>query len=122
MRTRIALPNISPASDRRTATVCDHPYARVLARGQQLVRTRDPAKNIPNPGKPVPLAMFANVADSYLWAWTAVGAAIELLFQILPVALGLKSTIDAGLARVFFSWTLHAIVYFWLASRRRCGR
>lgn len=67
-----------------------------------------------NPGRPVPLAMFANVAGSYLWAWTAVGAAIELLFQILPVALGLKSTIDAGLARVFFSWTLHAIVYFWL--------
>ena len=27
---------------------------------------------------------------------------------------GCKSTIDAGLARVFFSWTLHAIVYFWL--------
>jgi cytochrome c oxidase subunit 1 len=54
------------------------------------------------------------VAGSYLWGWTAVGAAIELLFQILPVALGLKSTIDAGLARVFFSWTLHAIVYFWL--------
>ncbi len=58
--------------------------------------------------------MFANVAASYLWAWTAVGAAIELLFQILPVALGLTDTIDAGLARVFFSWTLHAIVYFWL--------
>ena len=44
----------------------------------------------------------------------AVGAAIEVLFQILPVALGLRTTIDAGLARVFFSWTLHAIVYFWL--------
>ena len=67
-----------------------------------------------NPEAPVPLAMFANVAGSYLWAWTAVGAAMELLFQILPVALGLKSTIDAGLARVLFSWTLHAIVYFWL--------
>ena len=25
-----------------------------------------------------------------------------------------RRTIDAGLARVFFSWTLHAIVYFWL--------
>jgi cytochrome c oxidase subunit 1 len=37
-----------------------------------------------------------------------------LLFQIIPVALGWRSTIDAGLARVFFSWTLHAIVYFWL--------
>jgi cytochrome c oxidase subunit I len=67
-----------------------------------------------NPGTPVPLAMFANVAGSYLWAWTAVGAALELLFQIIPAALGLTTTIDAGLARVFFSWTLHAIVYFWL--------
>ena len=26
----------------------------------------------------------------------------------------MTTTIDAGLARVFFSWTLHAIVYFWL--------
>src|SRR3954468_11595365 len=67
-----------------------------------------------NPGQPVPLAMFANVAGSYLWGWTAVGAALEIIFQILPVALGLRSTIDAGLSRVFFSWTLHAIVYFWL--------
>jgi cytochrome c oxidase subunit I len=67
-----------------------------------------------NPGAPVPFPMFATVAGSYLWGWTAVGAALELLFQIIPVALGLTSTIDAGLARVFFSWTLHAIVYFWL--------
>ena len=58
--------------------------------------------------------MFATVAGSYLWAWTAVGAALELLFQIIPVALGWRDTIDAGLARVLFSWTLHAIVYFWL--------
>src|SRR6188472_1777624 len=67
-----------------------------------------------NPGATIPLAMFGNVAGAYLWAWTAVGAAIEILVLILPVALGFKDTIDAGLARVFFSWTLHAIVYFWL--------
>ena len=67
-----------------------------------------------NPGVPVPFPMFATVAGAYLWAWTSVGAALELLFLIIPVALGLRSTIDAGLARVFFSWTLHAIVYFWL--------
>src|SRR4029450_6927016 len=67
-----------------------------------------------NPDKPVPLAMFANVAGSYLLGWPAVGPALELIFQIIPVALGLTATIDAGLARVFFSWTLHAIVYFWL--------
>jgi cytochrome c oxidase subunit 1 len=67
-----------------------------------------------NPGRPVPLAMFANVAGAYLWAWTAIGAALEILLQILPVAFGWKATIDAGLSRVLFSWTLHAIVYFWL--------
>ena len=67
-----------------------------------------------NPDVPVPLPMFANVAGTLLWGWTAVGAAIEVLVLILPVALGLRNTIDAGLSRVFFSWTLHAIVYFWL--------
>jgi cytochrome c oxidase subunit 1 len=67
-----------------------------------------------HPGVPVPFPMFATVAGAYLWGWTAVGAALEILFLIIPVALGLRSTIDAGLARVFFSWTLHAIVYFWL--------
>lgn len=67
-----------------------------------------------NPGVPVPLPMFACVASAYLWGWTAVGAAIEIIFQIIPVSLGWKHNIDAGLARVFYSWTLHAIVYFWL--------
>lgn len=67
-----------------------------------------------NPGRAVPLAMFGNVAGAYLWGWTAVGAAAEVLVLILPASLGLKDTINAGLARVLFSWTLHAIVYFWL--------
>jgi cytochrome c oxidase subunit 1 len=67
-----------------------------------------------NPGTAIPLAMFGNVTGAYLWAWTSVGAAVEILLLIMPAALGLKSTIDAGLSRVFFSWTLHAIVYFWL--------
>jgi cytochrome c oxidase subunit 1 len=67
-----------------------------------------------HPGETVPLAMFGNVAGAYLWAWTSLGAAIEVLVLILPASLGLTDTINAGLARVFFSWTLHAIVYFWL--------
>ena len=67
-----------------------------------------------HPDEPVPFAMFANVAGAYLWAWTSVGAALELVFQIIPAAIGLTSTIDAALSRVLFSWTLHAIVYFWL--------
>jgi cytochrome c oxidase subunit I len=67
-----------------------------------------------NPGRPVPLAMFATVANAVLWLWTTVGVAAELIFQIIPAALGLVQTVDAGLARTLFSWTLHAIVYFWL--------
>jgi cytochrome c oxidase subunit 1 len=67
-----------------------------------------------NPEVAVPLPMYASVVGSLLWGWTAVGAALELVFQILPASLGLTHSIDAGLARVFFSWTLHAIVYFWL--------
>jgi cytochrome c oxidase subunit 1 len=67
-----------------------------------------------NPGATVPLAMYGNLAGAYLWAWTSVGAAVEVLVLILPASLGFTDTINAGLARVFFSWTLHAIVYFWL--------
>jgi cytochrome c oxidase subunit 1 len=67
-----------------------------------------------NAGATVPLAMYGNVAGAYLWAWTSVGAASEILILILPASLGLTDTINAGLARVLFSWTLHAIVYFWL--------
>ena len=67
-----------------------------------------------NPGVSIPLAMFGNVAGAYLWAWTSVSAATEILVLILPASLGFTDTINAGLARVLFSWTLHAIVYFWL--------
>jgi cytochrome c oxidase subunit 1 len=67
-----------------------------------------------NPGEPVPLAMFATVANAVMWLWTTVGVAAEILFIILPAALGLTQTVDVGLTRTLFSWTLHAIVYFWL--------
>src|SRR4029078_12133654 len=67
-----------------------------------------------NPGKPVPLAMFATVANAVMWLWTTVGVAIELIFQVIPASLGYVQTVDVGLARTLFSWPLHAIVYFWL--------
>lgn len=67
-----------------------------------------------NPGHPVPLAMFATTANAILWLWTSVGVASEVLFQLLPWALGWIDSIDPGLARTLFAWTLHPIVYFWL--------
>jgi cytochrome c oxidase subunit 1 len=67
-----------------------------------------------NPGKPVPLAMFATVSNVVMWLWTTAGVAVELLFIVIPAALGWTETVDVGLTRTLFSWTLHAIVYFWL--------
>jgi cytochrome c oxidase subunit 1 len=67
-----------------------------------------------NPGRPVPLAMFAITATAFLWAWAASGALIELAAILLPRAFGWSDLLDAGLARTLFSVTLHAIVYFWL--------
>ncbi|MFL6572854.1 MAG: cbb3-type cytochrome c oxidase subunit I, partial [Burkholderiales bacterium] len=67
-----------------------------------------------NPGRPVPLAMFATVANAVMWLWTTAGVAVELVFQVIPAALGLNAELDVGLSRTLFSWTLHAIVYFWL--------
>jgi cytochrome c oxidase subunit I len=66
------------------------------------------------PGKPVPLAMFAITATALLWAWTASGVLVELVGILLPRAFGWTTLIDAGLARTLFSVTLHGIVYFWL--------
>jgi cytochrome c oxidase subunit I len=67
-----------------------------------------------HPGQPVPLAMFAITATALLWAWAASGVELEMIGVVLPRAFGLTTQIDAGLARMLFSVTLHAIVYFWL--------
>jgi cytochrome c oxidase subunit 1 len=67
-----------------------------------------------NPGRPVPLAMFAMTATALLWAWAAAGVLLELVGILLPRALGWGDLIDAALGRTLFSVTLHAIVYFWL--------
>jgi cytochrome c oxidase subunit I len=67
-----------------------------------------------NPGRPVPLAMFATAATALLWAWAASGVELEMVGVLLPRVFGLTTEIDAGLARTLFSVTLHSIVYFWL--------
>ena len=67
-----------------------------------------------NDGRAVPLVMFATTANAVMWLWTTVGVAAELLFAVIPAAFGWTQTVDVGLSRTLFSWTLHAIVYFWL--------
>ena len=56
-----------------------------------------------NPGRPVPLAMFAITATALLWAWAASGVIIELAGILLPRA---------------FGWTLRSMP----ASAGRCSR
>ncbi len=67
-----------------------------------------------HPDQTVPLPMYATTANAILWSWTSIGVALEAVFQLLPWSLGLMDTIDVGLARTLFAWTLHPIVYFWL--------
>jgi cytochrome c oxidase subunit I len=67
-----------------------------------------------NPGRPVPLPMFAITATAILWAWAAAAVLVELVGILLPRAFGWSDLIDAALGRTLFSVTLHAIVYFWL--------
>ncbi|MGD8266199.1 MAG: b(o/a)3-type cytochrome-c oxidase subunit 1 [Chromatiales bacterium] len=67
-----------------------------------------------NPGETVPLAMYGTVANAIMWFITSLGVTLEVLFQLIPWSLGISDTVDVGLARTLFSWTLHAIVYFWL--------
>jgi len=67
-----------------------------------------------HPDETVPLAMFATPMNALLWLWTSAGVALESLFLIVPWSLGWTDTIDPGLARTLFAWTLHPIVYFWL--------
>ena len=50
-----------------------------------------------NPGQPVPLAMFATVANAVMWLWTTAGVAVELLFQVIPAAFGWTDTVDVGM-------------------------
>jgi len=67
-----------------------------------------------HPGQNVPLAMFATAANALLWLWASAGVALEVLFQLIPFSLGWIDSIDPGLSRTLFAWTLHPIVYFWL--------
>jgi cytochrome c oxidase subunit 1 len=49
-----------------------------------------------------------------MWQIATVGIAAEMLWLIIPWSLGLVDGIDPQLARTFFWFTGHPIVYFWL--------
>jgi cytochrome c oxidase subunit 1 len=67
-----------------------------------------------HPGEAMPLSMHGTLANIIVWYLATAGLAIEVLVLILPWALGWVPTIDPLLARIFFWWFGHPLVYFWL--------
>ena len=84
-----------------------------------------------NPGRPVPLAMFATVANAVMWLWTTVGVAVELLFQVIPASLGHRADhrcgsgahavlVDAARHRLFLAHPgIHRVLHDHPARGRR---
>jgi cytochrome c oxidase subunit I len=67
-----------------------------------------------NPGKRAPLAAYAVIANFVMWFIATIGVAIEVLTMLLPLSLGWIDTTDPQVARVFFWFFGHPLVYFWL--------
>jgi cytochrome c oxidase subunit 1 len=67
-----------------------------------------------NPGKAVPLAVFAVIANYVMWISATLGVATEILTMLLPLSLGLIATTDPQVSRILFWFFGHPLVYFWL--------
>jgi len=67
-----------------------------------------------HPGVALPLAMHGTLANIIIWYLATTGLAIEVVVLIIPWSLGWVKTIDPMLARTYFWWFGHPLVYFWL--------
>lgn len=67
-----------------------------------------------NPGVRSPFVTFAGLVTMVLWQFATLGVAVEILTMLLPAALGWIPGTDPELARTYFWFTGHPLVYFWL--------
>ncbi len=67
-----------------------------------------------NPDKRIPLAAMMGVVTMVMWQICTLGVAAEELTMLIPFSLGLLKGVDVQLARDFFWFTGHPLVYFWL--------
>ena len=67
-----------------------------------------------NPGTRSPFIVLAALITMVLWQFATLGVAVEILFMLLPAALGITAGTDPELGRTFFWFTGHPLVYFWL--------
>ena len=67
-----------------------------------------------NPAVRSPFIAFAGVLNMAMWQIATLGVAVEILTMLLPWSLGLIDATDPQLARTYFWFTGHPLVYFWL--------
>jgi len=67
-----------------------------------------------NPGAATPLSIHGMLATIIIWYLATTGLAIEVLTMLIPWSLHWVKTIDPLLARTYFWWFGHPLVYFWL--------
>ncbi len=67
-----------------------------------------------NKGEKTPLIALGVVITMVMWQIATLGVAVEMLFMVIPWSLGLVEFIDPQLARTFFWFFGHPLVYFWL--------
>ena len=67
-----------------------------------------------NRGVRSPFIALANIINAAMWQIATLGVAVEILTMLLPWSLGLTDATDPELARTYFWFTGHPLVYFWL--------
>lgn len=67
-----------------------------------------------NPGVRSPFISLAGVINAAMWQIATLGVAIEMLTMLIPWSLGITDATDPQLARTYFWFTGHPLVYFWL--------
>jgi cytochrome c oxidase subunit 1 len=67
-----------------------------------------------NSGVPTPLSVHGMLAAIIVWYLATSGLALEVLGMLIPWSLGWMPKIDPLVARTYFWWFGHPLVYFWL--------
>jgi cytochrome c oxidase subunit I len=67
-----------------------------------------------HPDQAIPLPIHGMLATIIIWYLATTGLAIEVLGMLIPWSLHWVKTIDPLLARTYFWWFGHPLVYFWL--------
>jgi cytochrome c oxidase subunit 1 len=67
-----------------------------------------------NRGVRSPFIALGGVINAAMWQIATLGVAVEMLTMLIPWSLGITDATDPRLARTYFWFTGHPLVYFWL--------